>query len=139
MQEPEPREILALLAKHLQKLNLPLPVNGQDVPVKWAKKAADNIEKYLSGEEDSLDAAFDLKKKRGRPTDPSTRKMIARLARSRRKENKTWNEIKNELEASENIFKDESIIREYFHEFEHELMIEEATENIAKDLTSGGK
>jgi hypothetical protein len=86
----EAREILEWLAKHLRYYRTP-------IRPKQALHAAEAIESYLAGRARSLDEAFGLTRKRGRPAKDDEHKEIARRALPRRLEGKPWEAIAEEL------------------------------------------
>lgn len=138
MSDQEAREILGRVAELLRKQQLPLPVNGEYVPVPWANKAAEAIESVLTGEVQSLDAAFKLKRGRGRPADDTRRETIARETNTLRRSGKSWKETADAL-SEKGISLDESVLREYFKEFEPQIKTEEQAATIIRDILSGKK
>ena len=86
----EAREILEWLAKLLRNYRTP-------IRPKEALHAAEAIESYLAGRARSLDEAFGLTRKRGRPAKDDEHKEIVRRALQLLFEGKSWRAIAEEL------------------------------------------
>ena len=133
-EQQEARELLEKLAEHLRKQKLPTTVQGKAVSLPWAVKSAECIESYLNGDKNSLDEAFGLKRRKGRPSKPEYREKIARQAIAWKSKDMLWEEVVSKFESEKNIYLDESVIRAYATEFAHKIMIDDASDDIGKEI-----
>jgi hypothetical protein len=127
------RDKLARLADHLRDQvgrykDANLPVGWQ-----WMLDCAEAIDDYLRNEADSLDAAFGLKRVRGRPRKDEHREHIARKAIALRRKGRSWKQVADAL-VKDSILLDESVIREYAEEFALDILTDEKAEQLAKGL-----
>jgi len=111
--DDEPLEILRRVAKHLKSIHLPTQAGEAKRPIKWAEKAANNIEDYLSGKKKSLDTAFALKKKRA-PTKENEHIALASEVYKLRLAGKSWIETYDIISTKDYTVTDESTIRKIF-------------------------
>jgi len=149
------REKFARFAEQLRKLSFP----SSPISVDLARFMADALEDYLakcqeydrlicenpeSAKSDgvvvrpplpTLDAAFGLAPKRGRPSDPNRNESIARHIFALRLEGKTWPEIVGIVNDPFGPQRDESDIRKIYRAHRVTLM----TEEISRRLNDGGE
>lgn len=98
MNKKEAQKVLTRLVEHLNATTLPIKDSeNNNIDLQWAKNAAHAIENYLQGKSPSLDAAFGLTNKSGRPPDTNKHKVIAKKIFDMRMNNKSWNEIYDSL------------------------------------------
>lgn len=129
------RETLARLAEHLRRQKLPVPVEGRILPIKWAAKAADAIERYLSGEAKSLDAAFGLTPQRGRPTTKAgEHKAIARVAGELKLAGNSWTDVCDALSTRGATVTDVRTVRRIVDEYSNEFFVVTAEDKITRVL-----
>ncbi len=110
-----PRYKIKALSKQLRKLSFP----SSSISPKLATFAVDAFNKFLSGECDSLDAAFGVRKNRGAPRQLSTAKQHRALAKkifALRLARKTWYQIEEELDL------DQRALRRIYAAFKVHLM-----------------
>ena len=118
-----PEEARELLANHAWDLRYKIKNarRGQwPGYVRRLKFIADAIDKFLSGEAKSLDAAFGVKPRRGAPNKHAEHMDIARPIYSLMRQGRSWKEIYNELDI-----KDDRAARRAIKECLNELMAEE--------------
>lgn len=151
MNEDAGRKVLARLLEHLRGQQLPFPLSAQkkprkerhasdqrrnlpderwDGPPPWARPAIAALEKYLSGTAPSLDAAFGLKRGKGRPANPKRRESLVRKAMQMRREGHTW------LKVAEALGVDERDIRRNVRDLKPRLRIEAVAADVARALTN---
>lgn len=124
---------LARLAEHLRGLKFPPPIAG-----KWAAESADAIERFLDGNEKSLDIAFRLNPKRGAPVRcRDEHKAIAREVLSMKLGGTSWKKISDTLSANNCTVADERSLRRIYRDFLADLVAEDTTLDEIMDLDSG--
>lgn len=126
-EEHEALIILTRVAELLRKQCLPQTVAGQKVPIKWAAKAAENIERYLNTpcpeskkdlDVESLDIAFGLKPGHGgAPRKDKEHIAIAREVLAMRVEGKSWLNIADTMCEKNCSVKDERELRRILKQF----------------------
>jgi len=96
-QSDEVRALLAMFACQLRRLKFP----SSPIPVPLAKFVATAIEDYLCSPAKTLDAAFGLGAKRGRPVSKTTEhEALAQRVFDLRMDGKSWKEIADILSKS---------------------------------------
>lgn len=93
------RSDLARLASYLRESeNVRTRMNPHLIPVgNWEARVTRAIERYLSGEAKSLDAAFGLTPARGRPRKRDEHEAMSHQVWGMRKAGKSWRDITNEI------------------------------------------
>jgi hypothetical protein len=134
-------EKLSKFVSELKALTFP----SSNVSIELAQLVSTAIESYLKGESKSLDKAFGLTPKRGKPGAPKHRKVIATKILKKQLAGKSWKEIKNELDEdgqinkSDFIVPDERELRRIAKEFEVETWSEELIRRAdIRDKQKGG-
>jgi hypothetical protein len=120
------REKLADFGSHLRKLSFPT----SPIPIDLARFVADAIESYLGSHSPSLDAAFGLTPKRGRPKKLEEHEAIARDMFHMRLANKSWKDICDAMVAKGSKITDERTLRR----IEEESFIKLGSEELARRL-----
>lgn len=120
------REKLADFARRLRKLSFPT----SPIPVDLTRFVAGAIESYLCGQYPSLDAAFGLTPKKGRPRKLQEHEAIARDIFLMRLANKPWKDITDAMVAKGSKITDERTLRRIDEEF----FIKLGSEEIARRL-----
>lgn len=122
--EPHPRFKLKKLAKQLRKLSFPT----SPISIELARYATDAIEKFLSGECKSLDAAFGVAPKRGAPGWPKERVKMAREIFKMRCAGKSWHDIERTLKV------ERVTLRRIYSEFNVRLRSRELVRQLKSEM-----
>lgn len=117
--EDDPRVRLTRFAEQLRKLSFP----SSPISIALATFVADALDRYLSGDSESLDAAFGLTPRQGRPRDLEKHDAIAREIHAMKLEGKSWRDIADELNQCG--VSDERTLRRIDNEFKVGLMAED--------------
>ena len=113
-------EKLSKFVSELKALTFP----SSNVSIELAQLVSTAIESYLKGESKSLDKAFGLTPKRGKPGAPKQRKVIATKILKKQLAGKSWKEIINELKKErdpniiDHIVPDERELRRIAKEYQ---------------------
>lgn len=122
------RALLERVAEHLRRQTLPQPVEGRVVPIAWAARAAEAIERYLAGETKSLDAAFGLTPRRGAPrTRQATQEDIARKVFDLRYTGRSWKQVADKASEDEWSVTDQRSLRRIWDDFAALVLSDEIT------------
>lgn len=123
--EKDPRAELEQLAELLRSLSSSRSLHFSAPTIRLMTGAADAIARYLSGEAGSLDAAFGLTPKRGRPGKPDEHEGIARRIDDMREADMSWLDITDALSKEGCTVTDERTLRRIHLEFWVKLRTEE--------------
>ena len=121
------KDMLRELERQLKLLKHPTSPISENL----AHWAAEGIERYLSGNESSLDAALGLRRKPGRPKETEKQRQKARLTEALRDQGKTYREITDIYNLNDpDAVLDESAVTKAHRKYTNELWAEEAINRL---------
>ena len=126
-------KMLTRFAEQLRTLSFPT----SPISIDLAKYVADSINSYLDHSAATLDAAFGLRGKRGRPTKTSEHLAMARNIGAMRIQGKSWKNISDEFGSFEDGVTDERTLRRIWDEHRWTLWAEELSAPWSDDNESG--
>ncbi len=135
-EELTPDEAIKLLANHLHNLRKEIRRDERPVPGGYSVYSrekdfvADAIEKFLSGEAKSLDAAFGVEPRRGAPNKHAKHMALARKIYPLLLQGLRWKDILNKIGVK--AHEDDSTARRAIKECLPELMVEDITALLRK-------
>lgn len=124
----EVRSLLTEFCTELRALKFPT----SPISVGAAEFVADAFERYISNEVQTLDAAFDLTPRKGRPKNEEKRESDARKMAALLSAGKSWDEVADGMARFEGDQPDKRTLRRLHKDYETKFMAEELTRRLER-------